>query len=228
MGESNMKRTGIQSLAAGMACLAAFAVFTLLLRVVDVQPVGQNGTDIGFASLNLWFHRMTGVSMTLYVITDWLGLVPLLVCMQFGAMGLMQWIRRKRIACVDRELLILGGYYVCVILCYLLFERIPINYRPIPIDGYMEVSYPSSTTLLVLCVMPTPVFYGNRSRKSSFVRRGIGIAAGIFTVLTVTARLISGVHWLTDIVGAILLGTGLFLLYRAAVLLCCRGRTDKN
>ena len=223
-----MNRNGIRTLAAGTVCLAAFAVFTLLLRTVDVQPAGQNGTDIGFASLNLWFHRMTGVSLTLYVITDWLGLVPLLVCMCFGMAGLMQWIRRKRLSRVDRELLILGGYYVCVILCYLLFERIPVNYRPILVDGVMEVSYPSSTTLLVLCVMPTCTYDGKHSGRLPLVRRGIGIAAGMFTVFTVTARLISGVHWLTDIVGAVLLGTGLYLIYRAAVMLCCPGEADRS
>ena len=32
-------------------------------------------------------------------------------------------------------------------------------------------------------------------------------------------RTVAGVHWLTDIMGSILLSTGLFLLYRAVVLI---------
>ena len=44
-----------------------------------MRPVGQDGTDIGFAAFNGWFHELTGVHMTIYIITDWLGLVPLFI-----------------------------------------------------------------------------------------------------------------------------------------------------
>ena len=134
----------------GGVLLLAFVVWTVLIRTVDVRPVGVNGTNIGFAVINTWFHRLTGVHMGLYTVTDWLGLVPIAVCIGFGILGLVQWVRRKRIAKVDTDILLLGGYYILVILGYLIFEMIPINYRPILIDGAMEASYPSSTTLLVL------------------------------------------------------------------------------
>ena len=128
--------------------------------------MGVRGTAVGFVSINIWFHRLTGVHMGLYTITDWLGLVPIAVCAGFGLLGLRQWIRRKSIAKVDRDILLLGGYYILVILGYLIFEMIPINYRPILIDGAMEASYPSSTTLLVLSVMPTMLLRINRRAKS--------------------------------------------------------------
>ena len=115
----------------GGVLLLAFVVWTILIRTVDVRPVGVNGTNIGFAAINTWFHRLTGVHMGLYTVTDWLGLVPIAVCIGFGILGLVQWVRRKRIAKVDRNILLLGGYYILVILGYLIFEMIPINYRPI-------------------------------------------------------------------------------------------------
>lgn len=39
---------------------------------------------------------------------------------------------------------------------------IPVNYRPVLIEGRLEASYPSSTTLLVVSVMPTLMFQAYR------------------------------------------------------------------
>ena len=198
--------------------LLSFALWTLLIQTVDVQPAGVNGTNIGFVAVNTWFHRLTGVHMGIYTVTDWLGLVPIVVCICFGVLGLTQWIRRRSIAKVDKDILLLGAYYILVILGYLVFEMIPINYRPILIDGAMEASYPSSTTLLVLSVMPTLLFQISRRAKSQTVRRITAAFVLLFSAFMVIGRLVAGVHWLTDIVGAVLLSAGLYCLYRAAVL----------
>lgn len=202
----------------GGILLLGFIIWTLLIRTVDVQPVGVNGTNIGFAAVNTWFHRLTGVHMGLYTVTDWLGLVPIVVCVCFGVLGLTQWIRRRSIAKVDKDILLLGGYYILVILGYLIFEMIPINYRPILINGAMEASYPSSTTLLVLSVMPTLLFQVSRRAKSQTARRITVGFVFLFSAFMVIGRLLAGVHWLTDIVGAVILSAGLYTLYRAAVL----------
>ena len=202
----------------GGALVLAFILWTILIQTVDVRPVGVNGTNIGFAAVNTWFHRLTGVHMGLYTVTDWLGLVPIAVCVGFGLLGLDQWIRRRSIARVDRDILLLGGYYILVILGYLIFEMIPINYRPILIDGAMEASYPSSTTLLVLSVMPTLLFQINSRAKSQTVRRMTAAFVILFSAFMVIGRLVAGVHWLTDIVGSVLLSAGLYSWYRAAVL----------
>ena len=208
------KRTGF--IRSGVL-LPGFILWTILIQTVDVQPVGVNGTSVGFAAVNTWFHRLTGVHMGIYTVTDWLGLVPIAVCMGFGILGLTQWIRRKSIAKVDRDILLLGGYYILVILGYLIFEMIPINYRPILINGAMEASYPSSTTLLVLSVMPTLLFQISRRAASKTVRQITAAFVVTFSAFMVIGRLAAGVHWLTDIVGAVLLSAGLYSLYRAAV-----------
>ena len=214
------KKEWTRAMILGVISLTAFAIWTVLILVVDVQPVGQNGTDVGFAAFNVWFHKLTGVHMWLYAITDWLGLVPIFVCMIFGMMGLWQWIKRRRLLKVDCDILLLGTYYMIVILCYLVFEMIPINYRPIFIDGRMEASYPSSTTLLVLGVIPTLIFQAKCRVKRAITKKAIVIAANLFSAFMVIGRLISGVHWFTDIVGSVILSTGLFLIYKAFVLLC--------
>ena len=203
--------------------LASFVLWTVLVLTVDVLPVGQNGTDIGFASLNVWFHHLTGVHMKIYTITDWLGLVPIVVCAGFGLFGLAQWIRGRSLKKVDPDLLLLGGYYILVIFGYLLFERIPINYRPIPINGAMEVSYPSSTTLLILSVMPTLKFQIDRRASRIEAKRLTTLFVILFSAFMVLGRLVSGVHWLTDIVGAVFLSAGLYLLYCASVAMMDEG-----
>ena len=212
-----MKRYENTHLWAGIGFLIVFLLWTVLIRCVDVQTAGPNGTKVGFAVFNLWFHHLTGVHMTLYTITDWLGLVPIAVCLGFGVVGVFQLIRRKSLIRVDPDIILLGLYYILVVFGYLAFEMVPINYRPILIHGALEASYPSSTTLLVLSVMPTLVFQVNRRCERKTVKRTVSIFAVLFSAFMVIGRSVSGVHWATDIIGSVLLSFGLFKLYQSAV-----------
>lgn len=218
-----MKEKGKQTLKLGGILLGVFALWTVLIQCVDVRPAGQNGTNIGFAALNVWFHNLTGVHMTLYTVTDWLGLVPIVICLGFGVLGLLQLFKRRSLLKVDTDIIVLGVYYVVVILAYLFFEMVPVNYRPILIEGVMEASYPSSTTLLVLSVLPTLKYQVDRRTNRASVKRIVDAFVIAFSAFMVVGRLVSGVHWLTDIVGAVFLSAGLFLLYVAAVALTDKG-----
>ena len=202
----------------GIVLVLAFVIWTVLIQTVDVQPVGQNGTNVGFATLNCLFHKLTGVHMTIYHITDWLGLVPIFCCLIFGGVGFAQLIKRRSLFKVDSDIIILGIYYIAVIFGYLIFEIIPVNYRPILIDGIMEASYPSSTTLLVLSVMPTVSFQVNHRIKNTFIRKSVNLYVILFMLFMVISRTVSGVHWLTDIVGSVIFSSGLYLIYKSAVL----------
>ena len=153
--------------------------------------------------------------MLVYKITDWLGLVPIIICMCFGMLGLVQLVKRRSLLKVDTDILLLGAYYVVVILGYLLFEMVPINYRPILINGNLEASYPSSTTLLVLSVMPTLKYQSDRRIANPMTRKAIVLFVIVFSSFMVIGRLISGVHWATDIIGSVFLSSGLFMVYRS-------------
>ena len=213
-----MKTNEKKTLITGLVLIFAFAVWTMLIQIIDVQAVGINNTNIGFATFNTWFHSLTGANMTLYTITDWLGLVPVFVGVCFGFLGFIQLIKRKNLLKVDFDIRLLGVYYIIVVFCYLIFEMIPINYRPIFINGFAEASYPSSTTLLVLGVMPTLIFQVNRRIKSDKIKKIICVTTVLFSAFMVVGRLISGVHWFTDIIGSILLSMGLFYIYKGVVL----------
>ena len=217
-----------KTLTAAIGMLAMFVLWTMLIRNADVQPIGPEGSQVGLAGLNGWFHALTGVNWTLYTITDWLGLVPILVCACYGVLGAAQWIRRRRLLRVDTDILLLGIYYLLVIFGYLFFEMIPVNYRPVLIDGYLEASYPSSTTLLVLSVMPTLKFQTVRRCGNGKIRQAITMFAALFSAFMAIGRLISGVHWLTDIIGSVLLSGGLYLFYRAAVAQVDRKKAEET
>ena len=210
-----MKQEKQKSLWPGACLLAAFGLWTVLVRTVDVRSIGPQGTAVGFAAVNGWFHRLTGVRLFLYTLTDWLGLVPLAVVLAFGLLGLAQWIRRGMLRKVDRSILVLGFFYLVVLAAYAFFEVLVVNYRPVLMEGCLEASYPSSTTLLVLTVMPTAGMQLRRRLRSGVLKRAILAAITAFTLFMVLARLLSGVHWLTDILGGCLLSAGLVMLYRA-------------
>lgn len=217
-----MKRNGKRILVFGIMLAAAFVIWTVLIQTVDVKPAGESGTPVGFAAVNTRFFAWTGVHTAIYTLTDWLGLVPIIVCMVFGVAGFAQMVKRRSLLKVDYDIILLGIYYTVVIFCYLIFEMIPVNFRPVLIGGQSEASYPSSTTLLVLSVMPTLAFEAKRRVKNIAAMKIIVGIAMIFSVFTVIGRLVSGVHWLTDIVGGVLLSAGLFFIYKGAVLLIDR------
>lgn len=202
-----------KKLVMGICLLTAFVVWTFAVRFVDVQPIGPLGSTVGFATLNRFVHNVTGVHMSLYVITDWLGLVPIAVAVGFAVLGVAQWLKRRSLKKVDFTLFVLGGFYVIVIAVFFLFEVLVINYRPILISGILEASYPSSTTMLVMCVMPTAILQLKSRIRCRVLRRCVITAITVFVAFMVLARLISGVHWFTDIVGGILLSAGVGALY---------------
>ena len=210
-----MEKKKIIYLASGISLIATFVLWTVLICTVDIQPLGPEGSRVGFATLNGYVHSLTGVNMTLYVITDLLGIVPLGTAFGFAILGLVQWIKRKRLIKVDRSILTLGGFYLVVIAVYILFEVVVINYRPTLIDGRLEASYPSSTTMLVTCVMPTAMIELRTRVKNAPLRRSIMLAISVFIAFMVIGRLISVVHWVTDIIGGALFSIGTVLTYYA-------------
>lgn len=190
-----------------------FTLWTILIRAVDVRAIGPEGSVVGFGAINQFVHNLTGVNMTLYNITDWLGLVPVFTATGFAVLGLSQWIRRKQLKLVDYSIFVLGGFYIAVIVIYVLFETVIINYRPVLINGILEASYPSSTTLLVMCVMPTAIMQFNSRIKNTSLKKWIALIISVFIVFMVAGRLISGVHWISDIIGGTILSTGLITMY---------------
>jgi len=212
-----MKKKNQKNFCIATCMLLAFLLWTVAIQFVDVQAIGPQESSVGFATINQFVHNLTGVHMSLYTITDWLGLVPLMFVMGFGTLGLIQWIKRKHLLKVDYSILVLGGFYIVVMAAFVLFEVLVINYRPVLINGILEASYPSSTTMLVMCVMPTAIMQFDTRIKNDVLKRCVTYAITAFIVFMVIGRLVSGVHWFTDIIGGALFSTGLVLMHRAII-----------
>lgn len=192
-----------------------FGLWTALVCLVDIQPIGPAESEVGFATLNGWFHDLTGVHMFLYDLTDILSLIPFGFVFGFAVLGLTQWIKRKKLSAVDSDILLLGGFYVAMGLAYLFFEIFAVNFRPVLIKGILEASYPSSTTLLVICIMSTAIVQMYYRVKNKPIRNTVILIMAVFSAFMVIGRAVCGVHWLTDIIGGILLSTGLVMTYRS-------------
>ena len=219
-----MNRENKKTLTAGAALLAAFLVWTGAVKTVDLRPIGPGGSAVGFGGLNGWFHSLTGVHLALYDATDLLSILPLALVAGFGLLGLVQWVKRRDIRKVDGDILALGAFYAVVGAVFCFFEVCPLNYRPILIEGVLEASYPSSTTMLVMCVLPTAVMQLRARISSPGLGRCAALGLTLLGAFMVAARLVSGVHWLTDIVGGALFSAGLVLVYAGV----CRGLKGKG
>lgn len=212
-----MKKRNKKYRYASVCLLTAFALWTAAVQRIDCAPIGPKSTTVGFATVNRFVHAFTGVHMSLYVLSDWLSLVPLGIILFFGLLGLCQWVRRKKLKYVDRSILALGAFYLVVMVAYVFFEVYVVNYRPILIDGALEPSYPSSTTMLVMTVMPTAIMQLRKRVKNLRIRQWTSAVMAVFTIAMVLARLVSGVHWFSDIIGGALLSAGLVFMYSAMV-----------
>ena len=185
-------------------------VFTILVKVVDVKQVGVNGTSIGFWALNQFVFKTTGVNMIWYHITDWLGIVPIFMAMVYSLIGLIQLIKRKSLFKVDKEIILLALFYIVVISLYVLFEKVIVNYRPILMNGFLEASYPSSHTLMTICLCGSSIII-NKKLFDNKITKFMNILSLVIIFITVIGRLISGVHWFTDIIGGIFIGVALLM-----------------
>lgn len=192
-------------------------IYTLLVKYVDVKPIGPNNSLVGFASINKFVSNLIGVNMGFYKITKYLGYLAILLAFNFVLLGILQLYKRKKISKVDKEIFALGAFYVIVVFIYAFFEKVIINYRPVLIDGVLEASYPSSHTLLALCICGSVLIvnkYIFKNKKSSKYGNIISI---ILMITILFGRLISGVHWFSDILGGVIISIALLKIFKTSL-----------
>ena len=193
-----------------------FVIFSLWIRLFDVQPVGPEGSSIGFAALNVAVHEFFGMHLFWYKLTQALGLLAIAVAGVFAVTGLVQLIQRKSLLKVDKKILMLGVIYILVILLYAVFEKVPFNYRPVVLDPAegLEPSYPSTHTMLILTIFGTAVAVLGDYIKNAKLVLLLKIVCLVIMALTIVGRLVCGVHWFTDIAGGVIISLFFINLYR--------------
>ncbi|MBQ6382661.1 MAG: phosphatase PAP2 family protein [Clostridia bacterium] len=191
-----------------------FFVLIVLVRAVDVAPVGPADTSVGLSSVNLAVHSGVGMHSALYKLTQITGYLAILLAACFAAFGGFQLIQSRSVRKVDGCLLRLAALYAAVLVIYVLFEKVIVNYRPVLMEGETvpEASFPSSHTMLACTIYLSASMILDRYVKNprlAVVLRALCVALAVITVL---GRFASGVHWFTDILGGVLI---------SGALLCC-------
>ena len=181
--------------------------------------IGPEATSIGLATINGMIHETTGVQMIWYKITSYLGILSILVGVCFACIGLIQLIRRRSLLKVDAEILSLGCLYVILAVLYVLFEFLVINERPVimPGDEQVEASFPSSHTLLSFVIFGSAMIVIDKYVRSRKLCNLIQAVLGILILVAVFGRLLSGVHWFTDILGSIFLSAALLFIFTGSL-----------
>ena len=193
-----------------------FIIFTVVVKIVDVHSIGPEGSLVGLATINNSFKDVLPLNETIYKVSEVLGYISLLIVAMYGIIGIKQLIERKSLFKVDRNILLLGMFYILVAIVYVIFEFVVINYRPVLLDG-LEASYPSSHTVLSICVCISSVIVSKSVLGDKKFVKIFNILSIILMVLIVLTRFLSGVHWLTDILGGILISLALCTLFEAFV-----------
>lgn len=191
-------------------------LFTELVKNIDVKPIGPNESLVGFADINRLFHNLIGSNMIIYKVTEFLGYIPIVMALVYVFIGLKELIERKSLLKVDREIYILALFYVLVVSVYVFFEKFIVNYRPILIDGVLEASYPSSHTLMSICLCGSSIIINKKIFKNKFGDVE-NILSVILILLIVIGRIISGVHWFTDILGGIIISSALLVVFYSVI-----------
>ena len=206
-----------------------FIVFTLMVLVVDVQPIGPEESKVGFATINQSVFGCLGVNILWYEITDWLGLLAVLFALFFAVLGLVQLVKRKNLWKVDYEIILLGMFYILVAVSYLFFEIAIVNYRPVMMDNSLEASYPSSHAMIVICIMATAMIeFRKLFADKKALRAVLNTVSAAIILITVIGRLLSGVHWFTDIIAGVLLSSTLVMLYYSSVIYIDEKQKEKE
>ena len=202
-------------LAGGAVFAVLFLIWIAIIKLVDVSAIGPEGTEVGLAGINKAIHEALGVNMTLYKITDILGYVALLVAGLFALFGLVQLIKRKSLAKVDGAIYALAGLYVVTIGLYVIFEKVIINYRPVimPDEVALEASFPSSHTMLACVIFGSAIVMIGKYIDNDMLCKLLIALATVLLILVVAGRLVSGVHWFTDIVGGVLISGALVFTF---------------
>lgn len=191
-------------------------LFTILVQVVDVEAIGPNRSLVGFATINQLVFDTLKTNDTLYHLTEWVGILPIFIALLYALVGFGELIKAKDLRKVDKNLLSLAVFYIVVIGVYVLFEIYEVNYRPILMDGVLEASYPSSHTMMAICICGSSLFISKRIFKTQFTK-GLNLLSILVMIFLVVGRLVSGVHWFTDILGGILISGALLMIFYTVI-----------
>lgn len=215
-------------LTCSLVFLSLFILLIILLKTIDVGFIDSTNLTIGFSSLNKSIFESLGQNNFWYVFTNILGYFSILIAFCFFIFGLCQLIKRRSLKNIDKDIFAIGIIFVALALLYIIFEFVIINFRPIEIDGKFEASFPSSHTMLNLTIFGVAIIYLNKNLKTSWLKFFLIGILSFLMILATIGRLLSGVHWFTDIIGAILISACLIFLFKFLIFKLNKKTNNQN
>ncbi len=188
-----------------------FVGFTLMVALVDVDQVG-------LSHLNQFVWQKLGRNVIWEHITDWLGYLVILLVLGIVAWQIVQAFRRKNLMRIDQNLLVFDVVCAILVAFYAFFEFVVINYRPELVDGVAKASYPSSHVMLFATIIPLLIWQVWHYFKTKPWRIVLTVLMILVAVLGVIGRLLSGVHWFTDILAGLIISGCMGCLYQTFVM----------
>ena len=201
--------------------LSVFTAFTVIVSFVDVKTIGPNQSSVGLSCINKPIFKFFKENTFWDMLSDILLVIALLTAILFVVIGVIQFIKRKSIFAVDSEILALSILYITTIIVFIIFELLVINYRPVLVDGKLEASYPSTHILVVLSILLSTAMIIKKFIKKDTIRIILQSTLLLLSIFTIVARIVSGIHWFTDIIGAILLSLTLLSFFKSLLVSCC-------
>ena len=193
--------------------------FIVTLKLVDVKPIGPQETRVGYATLNKAVFDKVGTSSLWLDVTKYMGYGCLAVAGLFTVLAVIQLIRRWSLSAVDRHFKGVIVLYLAVLVVEALFRYLVINRRPVLLPGETvpAPSFPSTHTMIACVAMGSAVMMIDYYVENSLAQALLQFFCILCMIILVGGRLLAGVHWLTDIIGGILISLVLLTTYRGYV-----------
>ena len=134
------------------------------------------------------------------IITNITLILSILTLATFMVLGLYQWITRKSIKKVDKQIRWMLLPVALMVITYFIFEFFPVNTRP---NGSGESSFPSTHTMIVATIFFVTTLILPKYIKSKTTRIILEILMFICISLTCTGRVLANLHWPIDVIGAL-------------------------
>ena len=196
-------------------------IYTALVTFVDKQTIGPEGTSVGFSAINKVFLDLISYNPMWDKITDLMLMIAILTAVYFAATGFLQLVKEKRpLAEIDKDILIMGFLYVILVIMYVLFDKVPFNYRPVllPDEVELEASFPSTHVLMICTIMGSAIAaWRERFYDDENLVTVLKVFACAVMFIGVVGRVLAGVHWFSDICAGLLFSATLISAYEATL-----------
>lgn len=200
----------------GILLLILFIIFTVLVKTVDVKATGVASVKVGFSTINGFLAKAFPYNEIFHKLSDYVGYLAFLICAVYGTIGLIQLITRRNVLKVDEEILLLGFLYVTTLILKIVFDIFVVNYRPVIIGGELKSSYPSSHTFMALITSISSIVI-NKKKYNNKITKITNYLCTVLAFLIIITRIMSGVHWMSDIVGSVILSFALVFIYSGLI-----------